>query len=161
MNISKNPRVFEIDQCHIHHKARKMGGMKEVEVGVLDPSTIEIGGWIGFRLKWSGILLLVLSSSSNQISVFFRRAKTNILGYFGLSLVIDENKGVVSRVASIKESPPFTRVHRVVEFVTQWWVNGNGGWTASFRNGGIIPSTQRLRWVALDAIVIQELLYFS
>jgi len=50
MDICKNPRVFEIDQRCIHHEARKMGGMKEVEVGVLDPTTIEIGRWVGFRL---------------------------------------------------------------------------------------------------------------
>jgi len=50
MNISKNPRVFEIDQCRIHHKPRKMGRMKKVEVSVFDSMTIEIGRWIGFRL---------------------------------------------------------------------------------------------------------------
>ena len=50
MDVSKNPRDFEIDQRHIHHKARKMGGMKKVEVGVFDSTTIEIGRRIGFRL---------------------------------------------------------------------------------------------------------------
>jgi len=50
MDISKNPRVFEIDQCCIHHKARKMGGMKEVEVSVFDPLAVEVGGGVGFRL---------------------------------------------------------------------------------------------------------------
>ena len=50
IDVSKNPRVFEIDQRCIHHKPRKMGGMKKVEVGILDSTTIEIGRWIGFRL---------------------------------------------------------------------------------------------------------------
>ena len=50
MDVSKNPRVFEVDQHRIHHKARKMGGVKEVEVCVLDSTAVEIGGWIGFCL---------------------------------------------------------------------------------------------------------------
>jgi len=48
----------------------------------------------------------------------------------------------MSRVSSIEEGPPFTRVCRVVEFVTQWWVNIDGGWTARFQDGGIVPSTK-------------------
>ena len=50
MDVSKTPRVFEIDQRCVHHKTRKMGGMKEVEVGVFDPLAVEVGGGIGFRL---------------------------------------------------------------------------------------------------------------
>ena len=50
MDVSKNPRVFEIDQRRIHHKARKMGGMKEVKVSVLNSLTIKVGGGVGFRL---------------------------------------------------------------------------------------------------------------
>jgi len=50
MDVSKNPRVFEVDQCRIHHKARKMGRVKEVEVSVFDSTTIKVWGWVGFRL---------------------------------------------------------------------------------------------------------------
>jgi len=50
VHISKNPRVFEIDQCYIHHKARQMCGMKDVEVSVFDSMAVEVGGGIGFHL---------------------------------------------------------------------------------------------------------------
>jgi len=50
MDVSKNPRVFKIDQRCIHHEARKMSGMKKIEIGVLNSTTIEIGRWVGFRL---------------------------------------------------------------------------------------------------------------
>jgi len=50
MNISKNPRIFEVDQHRIHHKARKMGRMKDVEVSVLDSLAIEVRGGVGFHL---------------------------------------------------------------------------------------------------------------
>jgi len=50
MNVSKNPRVFEVDQRRIHHKARKMGGVKEIEVSVFDSAAIEIWRWVSFRL---------------------------------------------------------------------------------------------------------------
>ena len=53
----------------------------------------------------------------NKISVFFCRAKANILGYFWLALVVDEGKGVMPRVASVEESPPFTRIYGVVVLV--------------------------------------------
>jgi len=43
--------------------------------------------------------------------------KTDILGYFWLALVVDEGKGVMPRVASVEESPSFTRMCRVVEFI--------------------------------------------
>jgi len=43
MDVSKNPRISEVDQCHVHHEARKMCGMKDVEVGILDSTTVEVG----------------------------------------------------------------------------------------------------------------------
>jgi len=50
MYVSKNPRVFEIDQRHIHHKVRKVGRVKEVEVSVFDSLTIKIWRGVGFHL---------------------------------------------------------------------------------------------------------------
>ena len=50
MDVSKNPRVFEIDQRRIYHEVRKMGGMKEVKISVFNPTSIEVRGGIGFRL---------------------------------------------------------------------------------------------------------------
>jgi len=60
----------------------------------------------------------------------------------------------VPRVASIKESPSLSGMCRVFKLVTQWWVNGNGGWGAGFRNSGVVPSTEGFRWVTLDAVVV-------
>ena len=50
MDVSKNPRIFEVDQRYVHYKARKMCRMKDVEVSVFDSMSIEIGRWIGFCL---------------------------------------------------------------------------------------------------------------
>ena len=50
MHISENPRVFKVDQRHVHHKTRKMCGMKNIEVSVFDSLMITIGGGIGFCL---------------------------------------------------------------------------------------------------------------
>ena len=50
MYVSKNPRVFEVDQRCIHHKARKVGRVKEVEVSIFNSSTVKVGGGVGFRL---------------------------------------------------------------------------------------------------------------
>ena len=65
------------------------------------------------------------------------------------------------RITSIEKSPPFTRVHRVVELVAQWWVDSDRGWTTRLRDSGVVPSTQGLRWIVLDAIVVQEWFYLS
>jgi len=97
MYVNKNSRVLEIDQCGVHHETRKMCRMKDVEVSIFDSTSIKVRGGVGFCLKQGGILLFILPSSSNQISIFLHRVKANILGYFWLSFFIRENEWVVPR----------------------------------------------------------------
>ena len=42
-----------------------MGRVEAVEVSVLDPTMIEIGGGIGLGIEWGGILSFSLASYAN------------------------------------------------------------------------------------------------
>ena len=101
--------------------------MENVEISVFDPTAIKVGGGVGFRVKWGGILSFTLASCSNQMSFFLCGAKTNILGNLRLVLLVEENKGVVAGVASVKESPSFARMGGVLKLHTQRWLSRNGG----------------------------------
>jgi len=103
-----------------------MSRVENIEIGIFNTATIEVGGGVGFRLKQGGILSFTFALGSNQVSFFLSSAKANILGNFWLVLFVRENKRVVSRVASIKKSPPFSRVCGVLKFCTQGWFSGDG-----------------------------------
>jgi len=97
---------------------------------------------------------MALSLSSHQVGIFFCGAKANVLGYFRLSFIVREDEGVVPRVASVEEGPSFSRICGVFELFTQWWVNGDGGWSTRFGDSGVVSSSEGLRWVTLDAITV-------
>jgi len=92
--------------------------VEDVEISIFDPTTIEIGGGVGFHQKRGGVLGFTFASSPNQVGFFLSGAKTDILGDLWLVLFIRENKGVMTRVASVKESPSFSRMGGVLKFCT-------------------------------------------
>jgi len=53
--------------------------VEDVEISVLNPTAIEVGRGVGFRIKQGGILGFTLASCSNQVSFFLGGAKTNVL----------------------------------------------------------------------------------
>jgi len=57
-----------------------VGRVEDIEISVFDPTTTEVGGGVGFHVKWGGIFGLTLTSCSDQVSFFLSGAKTDVLG---------------------------------------------------------------------------------
>ena len=82
-----------------------MSGVEDIEVSVFDPTATEVGGWVCPSVEWSGVLSLTLTPSADQVSIFFNGPETDVFCYFRLAPLVDEDDGVVTRIASIEESP--------------------------------------------------------
>jgi len=91
-----------------------MGWVEDVKVSVFGSPTAEIGGRVCFCIKWGGIFSFSFTLHSNQVSFFLHHAKTDVLGNFWLILLIQENKGVMTSVTSVKEGQSFSRVSGVL-----------------------------------------------
>ena len=65
VHVGQDSRISEIDKCHVDKKAGGVSGMENVEVSVLDPTTIEVWRGICLGVEWGSILSLVLAPSAD------------------------------------------------------------------------------------------------
>ena len=91
-----------------------MSRVENVEVSVLDPAAIEVGRGICLGMEWGGVFGFALALSADRMSLFVNSPEANIFCYFRLVLLIEEDKGVMTRVASVEESPSNTWMGGVI-----------------------------------------------
>ena len=63
--VGQDPRVPKIDKHGVNKEAGGMSGVEDVEVCVLDPTTIEVWRGICLGVEWGSILSFVLAPSAN------------------------------------------------------------------------------------------------
>ena len=129
--------------------------MENVKVGILDPMAVEVGRGIGFGIEWGGVLSFFSAPHTNQMSLFVNSPEANVLCNFRLVLLVKEDKGVVAHVASIEESPPYSRVSRVFQLSSKRGFKLNGGQAGrcSKRDGGVVVSGEMDGFVTLDTVI--------
>ena len=65
MYVGQDPRIFESNKRSVDKKAGSVSRMEDVEVGVLDPMTVEVGRGVCLGIEWSGVLSFVLAPSTD------------------------------------------------------------------------------------------------
>ena len=63
--VGQDPRISKVDECSVDKEAGSVSRMEDVEVSVLDPTTVEIGGGICLSIEWSGVLGFTLALSAD------------------------------------------------------------------------------------------------
>ena len=114
VHIGQDPGISESYECGVDKEAGSVSGMEDVEVSVLDPMMVKIGGGVSFSIKRSGILRLAFTLSTDQVCFFIDGPKANIFCYFRLVLLVEEDQRVVASVTGIKEGPSNTWMGRVI-----------------------------------------------
>jgi len=120
MYVSDDSWVFEVDQGIVDKKSTSGRGVEDVEIGVFDPSVIEIGGGESLSMKGGGVFASALAANANQMSVFVNAPVTDILGSLRLSFLVEEDDRVKVGLSSVIPYPPFTRVVGILKVTSEW-----------------------------------------
>jgi len=127
--------------------------MKDVEISVFDPSTVEVRGREGSSMKEGRVLAVTLLSDTDKVSIFVNAPIANILGSLCLPFLVKENNGVEVGLSAVVLYPPFTRVVGVLEVAGEWRGNAD-----RFRRGSGLGNSRLVLGkadglVAIDTIV--------
>jgi len=94
--------------------------MKNVEISVFDPNTVEVRRREGSSMKGGRVLVGTLLSNTDKVSIFVNAPIANILGSLYLPFLVEENNGVEVGLSAIVPYPPFTRVVGILEVAGEW-----------------------------------------
>ena len=117
--IGDYPRVFEVNQGVVNKEATSGRGVEDVEIGILDSSSIEIGRGEGLSMKGGGVFPIALTMNTDKMGIFVDASVTDILGGLCLSLLVKKDNRIEVRLSSIIPYPSFTRVVRVLKVASK------------------------------------------
>jgi len=128
--------------------------VKDIEIGVLDPSSVEVGRGEGLSVKRGGIFLIALSTNADKMSVFIDTPVADILGSLCLSFLVKEDNGVEVRLSTIILYPSFTRVVGVLKVTSEWGGEANRLRGRSGSGDSRLVLSKMGRFVTVNAVVI-------
>jgi len=112
--------------------------VKNIEIEIFDPRAIEVRGGICTCMKGNGVLGVTLLTNSYKVSVNPNLSKCDVSRYFVLPVLIEEYKGVLSRITAIVLAPPKSWVIGVVYLYAKLGHIGDGTGRGRKGNGGVI-----------------------
>ena len=138
INVSDNTRVLEIYDGVVDEKSGSGGRVEDVEVVIFDPRSIEIGRRVCTCVKGNGVFGVALLANSYKVSIDPNLSEGNVSCYFILSVLIEEDEGILSQVTAVVLAPSETWMIGVVYLDAKLGNVGDG--TRSGREGdsGII-----------------------
>jgi len=126
INVSNNPRILEIYDGIVDEKAGGGRWMEDVEVVIFDPRTIEVGSRMCSRIKGNGIFGIATLVSPYKVGVDTNLSKGDIMCHLVLTILIEEDKGVLSRITAIVLAPPVSWMIWVIELFGELGNIGDG-----------------------------------
>jgi len=117
--ISDNTRVLEIYDGVVDEESRRGGRMEDVEVIILDPRTIEVGGRVCACVKGNGVFGVSLLMNSYDVSIDSNLSEGDVLRYFILPVLIKEDKGVLLHITVVILTPSNSWMVRVVKLFSE------------------------------------------
>jgi len=128
--------------------------MEDVEVSVLDSSSVKIGRGEGSSMKGGGVFPIALATNANKMSIFIDTPVTNISGDFCLSFLVKEDNGIEVRLSAVIPYPSFTRVVGVLKVASKWGGKANRLRRGGGSGDGRLVLSEVDRFVTVDTVVI-------
>jgi len=126
--------------------------MKDIEVIILDPRATEIGGRMCLCVKGDGVFRISPFANSYNVSVNPSLSEGDILCYFVLPVLIEEDQRVLPHITTVVLTPSSSWVIWVIELLSELENVGDGTRCGRKGDGGVIHS--KLDWlVTLDIVV--------
>ena len=155
INVSDNARVFEIYDGIVNEELGGGRRVENVEVIILDPRMIEIGRGVCLCMKGDGVFRVSLFIDSYNVSINPDLSEGDVLRYFILPILIEEDKRVLPRITAVVLAPPISWVIRVVELLSELGNIGDGAQHGRKGNGRVISSESY--WLIALNVVIQHI----
>ena len=152
IDISDNTGVFEIYDGVVDEKSRCGGRMKDIEVIIFDPRTIEVWSRMCSHMKRDRILGIALLMSPYKVSIHTNLSKSDVMCHLILTILVEENKGVLPRITAVILAPPVPWMIRVIELLGKLGNIGDGARCGRKRDGRVVLSEPDW-FVALHVVI--------
>jgi len=126
IDVSDNTRVLEIYDGIVDEKSRGGRGMENVEVVIFDPRTIEVGRRVCLHVKRNGVLRAPLLVNPYNVSINPNLPKSDISHYFVLTILIEEDEGVLPHITVVILTPSISWVVWIVKLLGELRNVGDG-----------------------------------
>ena len=154
MYIGDDPRVFEVDQGIVDKEAASRGRVEDVEVRILDPNAVEVGGGKCSGVKRGRVFAVALASYSYKVSVLSNTPIRDIPSRLRLSFLIEENDGVEVGLSSVISYPPFSRMVGILEITSEGRGKPDGFGRGSGPSDSGVVLGEADRFVRVYAVVV-------
>jgi len=152
INVSDNTRILEINDGIVDEESGSGGGMKNVEVVIFDPRSIEIGGGMCTCVEGNRKLGVTPFASSYKMSIDPNLPEGDIACHLVLSILVEEDEWVLPRVTAVILAPPISWVVQVVKLLSELRNVGDGARRGGEGDGRVVLS--KPNWfVALHVII--------
>jgi len=152
INISDNTRVLEVYDGVVDEESGGGRGMEDIEVVVFDPRTLEIGRGVCACMKGDRVLRVSPFANSYNVSINPDLSEGDILRYFILPILIEEDKGILLRITAVVLAPPSSWVIGVVKLLSKLGNIGNGAGCRRKGDSGVIRGEPN--WLVVLYVII-------
>jgi len=152
VDISNNTGVLEIYNGIVDEKSRSGRGVEDIEVIIFDPRVVEIGGGVCSYIKGNGVFRVSLFANSYNVGIDPHLSEGNVSCYFVLTVLIEEDKGVLPCITAVVLAPSISWVIQVVKLLSKLGNVGDGTRCGGKGNGGVIFS--KPNWFVTLNIVV-------
>ena len=152
INVSDNAGILEINNGIVNEESGGGGRVKNIEVVILDPRTIEIGSWMRTHMEGDGVLRVAVLASPYNVSIDTNLPKGDILCHLILSVLIEEDKWVLPCITTVILTPPCSWMVWVIKLLSELRDVGDGAGCGGKGNGGVVLS--KSNWFIALYIVV-------
>ena len=117
IDISDNTRVLEIYNGIVDEESRGGGRVEDIEVIILDPRAVEIGRGMCPCVERDRVFRVSPLANPYKMSVNSNLPKGDVSCYFILTILIEEDEGVLLRITAVILAPSVSWVVWVVKLV--------------------------------------------
>jgi len=157
INVSDNTRVFEVYDGVVDKESGGGRRVEDVEVVILDPRAIEIGGRVCTCVKGNGVLGIPSLADPYDVSVNSNLPKGDVSCNLVLSVLIKENERVLPCITAVVLTPPSSWMVWVIKLFSELGNIGDGTRSGGERDSGVIHS--KSDWFVALNIVVQHVTF--
>ena len=152
IDISDDTRVLEIDDGVVDEESGSRGGVENVEVVILDPRMVEIGGGMCMCMKGDGEFRVAMLASSYKMSVDPNLSEGDVACHFILAILIEEDKQVLPRITTVVLAPSGPWMVWIIKLLSKLRDVGNGTRCGGEGDGRVVLSEPN--WFVVLHVVI-------
>jgi len=155
IDVSNNTRVLEVYNGIVDEELGGGRGVEDIKVIIFDPGAVEIGRGVCLHMKGDGVLGVSPFANSYNMSINPNLSEGNISCYFILTVLVEEDKGVLLHITTVILAPPVSWMVQVIKLLSELGNIGDGARHRRKGNGGVIHS--KSDWLITLNIVVQHI----